>query len=150
MKKFLAVLITCILLIVPAFAETIDLSSMSLDELIQLQDAVNTAISERLGFGFDDSKIGMGYYDVGVDIKPGKYDLICTFAEMEYLAYSNSEQSKCMVAVISDGTDDAEAISEFYYIAAGQQISVELEEGNVLVIARGNFLIRTSEHSWAP
>lgn len=150
MRKFLAILMVCLSLVVPAFAETFDLSSMSLDELIQLRNAVNIAINEQLDSGFSDSKIGMGYYDVGVDIKPGKYDLICSFAEMEYLSYNNSEQSKCVVVVMSDRSDDAEVISEFYYIATGQQISVELEEGNVLVIARGNFLIQSSEHSWAP
>ena len=150
MRKFLAILIVCILLTIPALAETVDLSSMSLEELIQLRDAVNTAINEQLDFGFDDSKIGMGYYDVGVDIKPGKYDLICIFAEMEHFSVNDTDQSQCMVVVASDRSDNAEAISEFYYITVGQQISVELEEGNVLVIARGNFLIQNSEHSWAP
>lgn len=145
MRKFLAILIACMLLTIPAFAETVDLSSMSLNELIQLRDAVNAAINEQLDFYFSDSKIGMGYYDVGVDIKPGKYDLICTYAETV-----EDRGSRCMVAVLSSRAEDADALEEFYYITSGQQISVELVEGNVLVIARGNFLIQNSEHSWAP
>lgn len=150
MKKFLAVLLAGMSLMIPTYAETVDLSTMSLDELIQLRDAVNAAINEQLNLGFDDSKIGMGYYDVGIDIKPGKYDLICTFVETEHLSVTDTDQSQCMVVVVSDRSEKAEALCEFYYITVGQQISVELEEGNVLVIARGNFLIQSSEHSWAP
>lgn len=150
MKKFLAALIMIVLMATPVLAETPDLTGMELSELIQLRDAVNAAINERLDLGFGDSKIGMGYYDVGVDIKPGKYDLICTFAEMEYVSYLEAEQSNCLVWVVSDRSDDAEAICKFGNVIVGQQVSVELEEGNVLAIGRGNFLIQSSNHSWAP
>lgn len=145
MKKFLAFLLAGMLMVVPVFAETIDLSSMSLEELIQLRDSVNAAINKQQGFDFADSKIGMGYYDAGADIKPGKFELICTFAEID-----EDYGSQCNVAVVSDRGEDASVIVKFGGIMPGQQISIELEEGNVLVIARGNFLIQSSEHSWAP
>lgn len=145
MKRILALVLLVLCIPFSVVADNVDLSALSLEELLGLRNSVNAAINEQLGFDFSDSKIGMGYYDTGVDIKSGKYDLICTYAELD-----KDYDSKCMVAVISSRAEDADTLGEFYYIMPGQQIFLSLEEGNVLVIARGNFLIQSSEHSWAP
>lgn len=71
MRKVLSILMVCALLVIPAFAEIADLSSMSLDELIQLRDALQNEISARIGS--DSMSIVSGRYIVGTDIKAGYY-----------------------------------------------------------------------------
>lgn len=138
------------MLVTPVFAETIDVSAMSLEELLALRNTVNTAISERIDLSFNDSKIGTGVYVVGKDIKPGKYDLICTLARIDLSFEGTPRYSMCSIDIFSDASDDAKSICCFSRIAVGQQFAIELKEGNVLCIDDGNFLIQKSEHSWAP
>lgn len=86
MRKFLAILMLCLLLIVPAFAETFDLSSMSLDDLIQLRDAVRNELSARIGS--DPMTIVSGKYIVGTDIKAGYYLLVVDSVAVKYVDLS--------------------------------------------------------------
>lgn len=86
MRKFLAILLICLLLVVPAFAETVDLSSMSLEELIQLRDAAQNEISARIGS--DPMTIASGKYIVGTDIKAGYYLLVVDSVAVKYVDLS--------------------------------------------------------------
>lgn len=150
MKRFLSLLVIGIMLATPVFAETIDVSAMSLEELLALRNTVNTAISERIDLSFNDSKIGTGVYVVGKDIKPGRYDLICTFSKIKTYPDGSTGYSLCEIDIFPDASDDASSIYSYSFIALGQQFAVELKEGNVLHIKDGNFQIQKSEHSWAP
>lgn len=150
MKKFLSVLILVLLLFsTSAGAESIDLESMSMDELIAIKNAVTDEIYSRLDFSFEDTKIGAGYYLVGEDIKAGKYEFICTSAETESLS-SGQEWSQGIVCVVSSVDEDAEKVVEFGEIQVGEKYKFELEEGQVLVIVRCNGLIQEYSHSWTP
>lgn len=150
MKKFLSVLILVLLLFsTSAGAESIDLESMSMDELIAIKNAVTDEIYSRLDFSFEDTKIGAGYYLVGEDIKAGKYEFICTSAETGSLS-SGKEWSQGIVCVVSSVDEDAEKVVEFGEIQVGEKYKFELEEEQVLVIVRCNGLIQEYSHSWTP
>lgn len=72
MKKLLLVLLA-VLLIVPATAETIDLSGMSYAELQALQAQVNAALWKHQEM--EQVKVPAGVYKIGVDIPAGKWEI---------------------------------------------------------------------------
>lgn len=74
MKKFLAFLLI-LFLIVPAYAESIDLSGLSYDELVALKDRINLAIwqSEE----WQEVTVPQGLYEVGKDIPAGHWTIRC-------------------------------------------------------------------------
>lgn len=147
MKRILVLTLALLLFAVPAVGEELDLSGMELGELVSLRERADAEITSRIGFS--DEQIGSGYYIVGEDIKPGKYELICTLPDI----IENSDgtnRSRCGLVVAASKADDAEALFDYGAISLGQQILITLEEGNVLAIVRGNFDIRPFDHSWAP
>lgn len=149
LKKFLSVLILVLLFSSSSVAEGVDLKTMSIDDLIALKNAITDEIYSRLDFSFEDTKIGAGYYLVGEDIKAGKYEFICTSAETESFS-SGYEWSHGIVCVASSADDDAVKVIEFGEIQVGEKYKFELKEGQVLVIARCNGLIKEYSHSWTP
>lgn len=147
MKKIVALVMTFLVFFsVSAVAEEIDLTSMTMDELTSLMNSVYEEIQNRIGFS--DSCIGSGYYTVGEDIQAGKYELICQSPQIETSASGNMTRNKCKLIITSDDTDNAAILFEFDEIQNGQKMMIELEDGNVLVLIRGNFLIQPFEHSW--
>lgn len=73
--RFLCLLVVCFLLIPVAVADTVDLSSMSDDEIIALLDELNEEIVRR---GINKTaKLPQGTYNVGSDIPAGRYIFTC-------------------------------------------------------------------------
>lgn len=73
MKKMLVVLLVAVLsLTMCAFAEGIDLTSLSDDELLSLQSQIQNEIAERQLVG---GVLNKGRYVVGVDFPAGSYDI---------------------------------------------------------------------------
>lgn len=83
MKKFLAFLLM-FLMVSPVFAESIDLSRLSYDELVALKDRIDLAIwqSEE----WQEVTVPQGIYIVGKDIPAGHWTIKCAgtyFANIE-------------------------------------------------------------------
>ncbi len=74
MKKFLCLLVALFLAGSIALAESIDLSSMTDDELLILEDQVSQEVSDR-GL-VKEFKVTPGMYIGGTDIKVGRYKAI--------------------------------------------------------------------------
>lgn len=137
MKKFLAVLITSMLLIVPAFAETVNLNSMSLEELIQLRDAVQDEISVRIGS--DPMVIASGKYIVGTDIKAGYYLLVVDSVAVKYVDLS--------LVWLDESHDDV-----WEQLREGETYYLKLEDGMKLTLENvtSAHLEAITAPEWAP
>ena len=111
MKKILSVILAIGLASIPVVAESpsVDLSAMTLDELVELRDRVNFEIDLRVSG--TDSTIGRGKYAVGDMIAGGIYEFIPT--EVEYM----SGNSYCKLRVTNPNTD--EEITSAEYIPMG-------------------------------
>lgn len=117
MKKFLGIFLVLSMFIIPAFAEGMDLSSMSMDELYALRVALNSEISSRL-LG-ETTAIYSGKYVVGEDIKPGTYVL-----------YADMPSAKYVTIKITWPDKNHESI--FEQIKINESFYLNLEEGSVL------------------
>ena len=137
MKKFLAVLITSMMLIVPAFAETVNLNSMSLEELIQLRDAVQDEISVRIGS--DPMAIASGKYIVGTDIKAGYYLLVVDSVAVKYVDLS--------LVWLDESHDDV-----WEQLREGETYYLKLEDGMKLTLENvaSAHLEAITAPEWAP
>ena len=84
MKKWMPILTTCIVLAgsMAVSAADMDISGLSVDELLQLRTEVDEAIMSKGGAVV----IGYGKYEAGVDIAPGQYTLKVYFTEGADLA----------------------------------------------------------------
>ena len=74
MKRLLIILALLIVIAVPALAEPVDYSSMTLEQLIEMRSKINQEIDARIGTST--TAIYSGVFVVGKDIKPGRYVLI--------------------------------------------------------------------------
>lgn len=74
-RRFLCCLLVCLLLIPFAFAETVDLSKMSDEDIVTLLDQVNREIVSR-GIS-KTAKLPKGAYIAGKDIPAGRYTYTC-------------------------------------------------------------------------
>lgn len=94
MKKIVSMMMLAILLMTCAvgYAEGIDVSAMSTDDLLAIREMVNAEITIRIGG--DDNLIGDGVYVAGVDIKPGRYKITCAAAFDDREFYVNLFDSK--------------------------------------------------------
>lgn len=77
MKRFFVVLVALFLFVTCAFAEGIDLESMTTDELVALRDAVNAELVKR-NFAEKEVIVPAGTYIIGEDIPAGCYTLCST------------------------------------------------------------------------
>ncbi len=73
--RFVCLMLVCLLLIPVAVADTVDLSSMSNDEIVALLNSVNAEIVSR---GIDKTaNLPQGSYIGGKDLPAGKYIFTC-------------------------------------------------------------------------
>lgn len=121
MKKFIVVILTLALLfyLVPAFADGIDLSSMSEQELIELE----IAIKEELAYRDPYSEIVLypGVYNIAEDILAGDY----IFHGLE-----NNKQ-EAYIFICDSETD---IMISKGHVKPGENMRFELEEGNYVEI----------------
>lgn len=81
MKKTIIALIVVALMMTSAWAEGFDLTSMNLDDLFALHQAIHEEIDSRLGCNIIEANPGT--YVGGVSIDPGSYVFTCTEAEYD-------------------------------------------------------------------
>ena len=73
--RFVCLLLICLLLTSTAFADTVDLTAMSNEEIIELLNQVNSEIVSR---GINKTAtLPQGTYNAGSDIPAGKYIFTC-------------------------------------------------------------------------
>lgn len=139
MKKLLCILLAC-LCITPAFADDIDLSGMSYDELVRLKDRINLYM--WLSDEWQEVKVPSGLWEIGVDIPAGHWTLTAN-PEASYVQiwYSDS---------LNESGKDINRYSKQYYSAdiwgaewsyfqEGQlsSIDIDMQEGFYLKIDHG-------------
>ncbi len=124
MKKFLCLLIALLLVGTIALSESVDLSSMTNDELLALKDQVVQEINER-GITTDPHLLS-GIYIAGSDITPGKYIIHVPSGQSSGYIYVYENKEKL---------EKNESAYEHYIVYDKEQdFYVSLEESNVLSI----------------
>jgi len=145
MKRSLAVALVLLLcfIAVSAFAEEIDLGSMSLDELQTLHRRINEEVSSR--FPPESSPFGSGVYIAGKSIKLGSYTFTVTetFGIVSFVQVWQSEED------YAEGSS-ASSYDEITLNAAGQIVTLNFTEGTVIVINNASGVISPVIASWVP
>lgn len=122
MKRILSVLIILSMLSIPAFAEVPDLSSMTLEELIELRVQLNAEIDSR--FVPDSTRLYNGTYFCGADLEPGVY-----------LVYNDiADQNVKKPYVTVDYPEGSLRKQAFEYISYGDRVRIVLEQGCALTV----------------
>lgn len=135
MTKIVALMLCLVLFITPVFAETIDLSSMSDDELLDMYHAIWTEMDKRAIEKSD--YIYPGKYMVGRDILPGRY----------VIKYEATETSHFWIAVFTYLDEEhfsSDEYAEGYNLVDGDEVFLDLQDGIVLTIDKGTAIIRTN------
>ena len=137
MKKIIAIVFAIMITTCSVFAADIDLSSLSLDELLELRTQLNEIINEQIPA---DNTIGEGRFLVGSDIKEATFNFTCIDESIDIFVYNSPEELKKNI---------------FSYInhvslEKGEAGTVTLKDGQLLKIEDGNALIEEVKPSWAP
>lgn len=141
MKRIFAFILSFLVFLfaASAIAEEMDISSLTLDELIELQGKITSRINEALSASSD--VIYMGEYVGGVDIKPGRY--LVTGLEEKF------QFGMCLYADTSAMDSDDYLINKGLF--GGETYDLEIEEGMVLEVYRGSAIVTShAKPSWAP
>ena len=142
MKKLICIIIAAVLFTVPAFAE-IDLSSLSFDELRQLQARISKELVTRPEW--KSVPVPPGLYKIGLDIPAGEWQLTCYASEWgsAYIAYGNT--------LNEPGTEIVKPKEWTGYIylepadSWRSKVTISLKEGYYIQIAEGTVLFSTPE-----
>ena len=152
MRKMITLAIVSLLLICgTAHAEiSIDLTTMSLDELVELHKLLDAEIDARIGG--EPSMIAGGVYTAGETIKAGVYVITgaTAYAEegMTIQVYASHEQYQKCRAVYASYKDEYRLLEE--HILPGQTVTISLADGMVLVIDGGLGMAEAFAPTWAP
>lgn len=142
MKKFLVVLLVFVISftsLVFAGAGDLDLSEMSLDELVTLRNSITEEISIRLG---NAGTIDMGLYEVGKDIKA---------ASFEVKGMEGTEETAYVIIFNNREDLDENDPLQVHYIEEGTSAIVNLKEGQWFRINNyGPIYIQEVKADWAP
>ena len=142
MKKFFVIMILVLMFVTPVLAESVDLGSMTTDDLLALRNEINDILTERIAS--DASVIYSGNYTVGVDIKAGRY--VLQFDEI-------AEGETTGIVMLFEDTDkwhNRDYISADY-LRTDVEYQIVLEDNMVLEITRAKGTIRAiAKPEWAP
>ena len=146
MKKVIAMLLVSLLAFctVAAAAEGIDVTSMSLDELVALHKSIDAELSSRIGCEPDE--IPAGLYIGGESIKAGRYSI---FTDDEHngitvAAFENKETYDKALA------EHNEAVVPFQnYVSHGDSAFVKVKDGQFLLLSDTGF-IKEAKADWMP
>ena len=142
MKKLICIIIASVLFTVPAFAE-IDLSSLSFDELRQLQERISKELVTRPEW--KSVPVPPGLYKIGLDIPAGEWQLTCyeTRWERAYIKYGS--------AINTAGTEVIAPTEWAGYVniapdaSSKTKINILLADGYYIEIQDGTVLFSTPE-----
>lgn len=149
MKRAIGLIIAfvlCLSMVTVADPVEIDLSSMTLDELVALRNDISFEISSRVSD--QGEPFYPGRYDVGKDIKAGTYVITNVTDDPDNNALNWIE---CGTATIKENGELESSYHE--YIKCGSSVMVSLADGMVFLLSTdtGIMTITTMEKpSWAP
>ena len=150
MKKRVGLMLSAILastmVLTPVYAtESIDLDSMSVEDLQNLQEKISEKLKEK---GEDDPSwdiIPQGVYKVGTDIKPGRFEFANDTDTVSVKVFDSDEEyrakeyTQCYGLYYDSKTDTRESAS------------INLSEGQTILIECSSPRIRElSKASWMP
>ena len=156
--KMILVIIAVLAITIPSFASgsfSIDLKSLSLDELVELRNEINDEIIDRVSS--NDNTIYSGVYVVGEDIKSSQYMYTAT-GHSRIGVFESYENYKNFVA----GGKDAFTVGEvenlyrentlffIYLYKEGDTTVLNLHEGNVVYIYDNPGILTPMSPSYAP
>lgn len=146
MRKLIALILILSCFTLPAMAEGIDVSSISLSELLALHEQLDAAIDEEIECRLDENSIFQGVYVVGKDILPGYYLFTCIVDRHDegnfdffYELYESEE------------TYSKHNRSMFDRFNIGESAQLNLVDGMVLRIVNGTANVQqATKPAWAP
>ena len=149
MKKMLSLVLAIGLASIPVVAESpsVDLSAMTLDELVELRDRVSFEIDSRIYS--DNSVIGSGEYTVGTLIAPGIYEFTAT--EVQYYDFISGTDSICNLTVYEIDADGNRVEKTcIYHVRQSSVTIIELRDGEIFEISGGSGILRKANRTWMP
>lgn len=149
-KALIALLVIFTLFTTTAYASSIDLESMTTDELIELKNKIHQEIMERMQDEDIEEPIYQGTYIVGEDIKPGKYVLV--FRNSDFDKKDSDRFFGCGISCYqnSENYDNDNAIFH-ELLDYDEERGIVLDDGMILVIRSNYGLIKSMVNpSWAP
>lgn len=142
MKKALAFILILLAVTIPAFADTIDVSSMTTDDLIELKNSIFSELKNRIG-ELDHAHIVDGEYLVGTDIDAGIYEL---FRNEDY----EDSSSIWIYASVEDMSSGTHRFSYRLY-EMDEAVRIDLADGEYLKVSGSNGIdIRKAEKIIVP
>ena len=145
MKRFFALLFVLILVVSCAVADDIDLSSLSFDELRQLQTDISKELIKRPEW--KSVPVPPGIYQIGVDIPAGEWSLTCGKTEYGYVSVRCGSKTNETKTGIAMPWTMGEMI---YQKGAGKGVNIEnmnafLPDGYYITIEYGELVFSTPE-----
>lgn len=165
MKKFVSTILIVLLLVGCAYAETLDVSSMTDDELLSAYESIKAEMESRDLQAVTERTLREGKYIIGKDIPAGSYAITCIGTAGEAVGDAYGSLGNMMDAFDDegDGFGDAfgslgglmgdyidmsvEIIGDYgdvlrsYNMKNGDSFSITLEEGTALQISDGSCTI---------
>lgn len=147
MKRFLFVLLVIMLCIPCASAESVDVSAMTTEDLMNLYREIQIELASRIGLS-ETNQIGQGIYAVGKDIKAGTFSFTC----LESGEYDDGSQRNALYiyALGEDGISQGKTLWYLYDTALNAQITLSLSEGTIFEIWNCSGILKEIEPSWVP
>ena len=142
MKKIISIAILLVFVVTCSYAEELDYSSLTADELIGMRNQITAELNSR--FSPDPSAIYSGNYIVGKDIKAGQYIFAydklaegCTYGEL--LLYANEEARENRDEYVLEN------------LRIGVEFYLNLVDGMIVEVNLGSGTLRaTVTPEWAP
>lgn len=139
MKKCLCILLISMLMIPCAFAESIDLSGLSFDELVALKDRINLAIWQNEEW--QEVTVPQGVWTVGEDIPAGTWTVKCSPEEHFDYAYiswgeklSENGENISYTKRSSTGNKVCNPNNKYYKNGEVTEYSFTVQNGDYIVI----------------
>lgn len=128
-RLFALVLVSILMFCSVATAESIDLTSLSFEELIALRQEIDLLL-----FASDEYKnvpVPAGDYVIGEDIPAGVYTLEC-------------DGGYAMITVYSNASKDLMSMGACHSVGGGETVGkIELKEGQIIEIEMGTITFKT-------
>lgn len=139
MKRILVLVLAAMLLVCSAYAEGIDVSGMSFEELVALKEQINLAIwsSEE----WQEVEVPQGVYVIGEDIPSGKWTIKAVDG-ISVKVYWGDTLDEAGVALTYDGDLNVfESIYsknyKYYEVGKTTEVTWELKDGEYFIVDDG-------------
>lgn len=144
MKKIAILLMTFVMFCsTSALSESLDLTVMSLDELVRLNELIRDEIAKRIDFT-SDTTIGRGTYIAGETILEGTYDFVC----LESGVFDETGYVNNAITVTTSSYKETFRASK---ISVGGHVTFTLNASDTLQIAGcSGTIVKIENPTWVP